>query len=317
MKTSVILSMLLIVGILFGCTEQQTGVVPKSQPFIGGTTGIVVDFAGDSPPAEVDDGGDFPFDIVVELRNVGEHTVKKDDMEVRILGVRPEDFDKSEEDLTQHPEENVIATRKDPEGDINEAPPVYVTFSDFNHRKPLVGNKDFTFRAEVCYLYETTATAQLCIRKNNIDPEEGGVCEISEHKAVYNSGAPVTVTEFKEFGRARSKVGFEFKIQHMSNGNIHEKNSNCNQERKFEDRVWVEVDTTFDGGLKCSGLNDGDDTSGFVKMYGENRIVSCTQEVDTDSDYETSVDITLTYDYRDDTETTVLVKHIPEDEEDD
>jgi hypothetical protein len=38
--------------------------------------------------------------------------------------------------------------------------------------------------------------------------------------------------------------------------------------------------------------------------------------VDTDSDYETSVDIRLMYDYRDDTETTVLVKHIPEDEDD-
>jgi hypothetical protein len=310
-----ILGILLIAALAIGCTEQSQTTVSKAQPFIGGTTGIVVDFTGDSPPTEVDDGGDFPFDVVVELRNVGEYTVNKEDMEVKIIGIRPEDFSKSEGELTQHPEENVVATRKDPEGDINEGPPVYVTFSDFNHKEKLVGNTEFTFRAEVCYKYQTTATAQLCIRKNNIDPEDDGVCEISEHKTVYNSGAPVTVTEFKEFGRAKKKVGFEFKIQHMNNGNIHEKGSNCNQERKYEDEVYVEVDTKFGGGLKCSGLSDGDDTSGYVKMFGENRIVSCTQEVDTDSDYETDVTIKLTYDYRDDTEATVLVKHIPDDED--
>jgi hypothetical protein len=214
--------------------------------------------------------------------------------------------------LTKHPDEDIIATQKDPEGAVIESPTVFVTFSGFNHKESLVGNKDFTLRAEACYLYKTQAMAQLCIRRNNINPETGGICEVSEEKPIYNSGAPVQATSFKEFGRAKERIGFQFAVEHVGNGDLFEKHSECNTERKYEDMVFVQVKTEFGSGLKCSGLSEGDDTSGFVKLYGGKRVVSCTQEVDTTSDYETPVVVTLNYDYRDDVQTSIIVKHIPE-----
>jgi hypothetical protein len=312
MKEAYCLFAVIAAVILAGC-QGGTNTPSKAQPFIGGTEGINVVFAADSPPAEVDDGGNFPFDVVVELRNKGENTVLKDDVTVKIVGVRPEEFAKTESDLSKHPEEDVIATKKDPEGAVTEGPPVFVTFSDFNHKTALVGNQDFTLRAEACYVYKTTATAQLCVRRNNIDPEKNGLCDVSGDKTVENSGSPIQVTAFKEFGRAKDKVGFQFTIEHQGKGDLFEKKSQCNTERKYEDKIFVKVKSQFGSGLKCSGLTDGDDTSGYIKLYGESRIISCTQQVTTNSDYETSIDIELEYDYRDTTETAVLVKHIPQD----
>lgn len=312
-KIIYLFAVMMSVLLLYGCTQQQK-TPSKTKPFVGGTEGINVAFSSDSPPTEVDDGGSFPFDVVVELRNKGEYTVPKDKVTVKIVGIQPEEFSKTESDLSKHPDEDVIATKKDPEGAVTEGPPVFVTFSGFNHKEKLVGNKDFTFRAEACYLYQTQAMAQLCVRKNNIDPEEGGVCEVSEDKTVDNSGGPVQVTAFKEFGRAKNKVGFQFTVEHKGKGNLYERNSNCNTERKYEDRIFITVKTQFNSGLKCSGLSEGDDKSGYIKLYGESRIISCTQEVSTDSDYESPVVVQLEHDYRDITQATVLVKHIPEEE---
>jgi hypothetical protein len=311
-----LLFFVVIAALLVGCTQQsRLPSTAKSTPFIGGDTGVNIDFSTDSPPPEVDDGGQFPFDVVIELRNMGEVDVARGDAEVRITGIKPEEFSKSSGELIQHPEEDIVATKKNPDdGSITEGPPVYVTFSGFDHKEKLVGNKDFIFRAEVCYLYKTEAVAQLCVRKNNIDPEKNGVCLVSEDKIIYNSGAPVAVTSFKEFGRAKDKVGFQFAIQHIGKGDIYQKGSNCNTERKYEDRIFVEVKTTFGGGLKCSGLSEGGDTSGYVKLYGDRRIVQCTQQIDSPGDYETPIDITLTYDYRENKQTTIIVKHLPDED---
>ncbi|MFH1510477.1 MAG: hypothetical protein ABIF10_02200 [Candidatus Woesearchaeota archaeon] len=305
----------ILLSVLLGCTSQNTQTSIKSTPFVGGTTGVTIGFSADSPPVEVDDGGQFPFDVVVELRNMGEHTVRQADAEVIITGIKPEQFSKTEGELKQQPEEDLTSTKKDPEGAITEGPPVFVTFSGFNHKQKLVGNKEFTIRAEVCYLYKTNAMAQLCVRKDNINPEKEGVCEVSEQKTIYGSGAPVQVTSFKEYSRAKNKVGFQFEVTHLGKGDIFEKTSKCNTERRYGDRVFVEVNAHFDSGLKCSGLSEGSDTSGYVKLYGDKRIVSCTQEVNTNSDYETPVDITLTYDYREGTQTPIIIKHLPEEEE--
>jgi len=314
MKKIWLLAIIVCMVLIFGCGTQQNSTTGKTAPFVGGTTGVTVGYSQDSPPSEVDDGGNFPFDVVVELVNKGEFTVPKDKMTVKLVGIRPEEFSKTEAQLTAHPDEDVTATKKDPEGFITEGPPIYVTFSDLNHKEQLVGNKEFPFRAEVCYYYETTATAPLCVRKNNIDPEKNGICEVSSDQTPENSGSPVQVTTFKEFGRAKNKVGFQFTVAHVGTGDIFEKDSTCNTERKYEDQVFVKVETAFNSGLKCSGLSSGDDKSGYVKLFGNSRIVSCTQDVDTTSDYETAVTVKLSYDYRDNTQTTVLVKHIPPEE---
>jgi len=310
MKATTPLIVIVSILLLVGCAEREK-LPTKATPFIGGTTGVLIDFMEDSPPPEALDGGDFPFDVVVKLKNDGEYTVPKEDVEVRISGIRAEEFDLSESDLVKNPEEDLIAMEKDAEGNIRESTPVYVEFNGFNHVEELAGNTEFTFRADVCYVYQTKATAQICVRKDNLETEEG-VCEVNEEKTVYNSGAPVQVVSFRETPRAKNKVAFTFEIQHKGNGNIYKKETRCDSARTNEDKVYVKVETNINGNLECSGLREGDATEGFATLYGGKKIITCTQEVNTESDYETPVDITITYDYKDNTETTVLVKHSPE-----
>lgn len=300
-------SIILILSLLifaFGCKQETTP--SKENPFIGGTTGLLISYDKDAPPAEVYDGGDFDFDVVVKLKNEGEHTVSKDKVEVRLSGIDPREFGLSDSDFVKNPDENLEGTYKDSEGNKIEGTTTYVTFLKLNHHESLIGNTPYTIRADVCYNYLTNVNSMLCIKKGQVD-KEGDICKINEKKAVFNSGGPVQVTNFEEMPRGKNKFNFNFKIEPKGNGGIYKKESNCEYTRANENKVFVTVDTGMDG-LVCTGL-DGGATSGYVTLYSGERIITCTQEAETGTDFEKPVNIKLEYDYKESISTQVLVKH--------
>lgn len=315
MKIKLFAIIALISIFLVGCTGGGSEGISKTDPFIGGTTGIAINFAEGSPPAEVFDAGNYPFDIVVTLENKGEYTVPKEDVLVTISGILPSQFDVTESQLSTNPEEDLESTRKDSEGDVIKGPPVYVTFDGLNHKDKLEGNQQFPIRADVCYTYENQAVSHICVLKDNIDPEKDAVCKVNEAKNTWNSGGPVQVTNFKEDPRSKNKVGFSFKVTHSGTGLIYRHESTCSEEVKTdEDKVWVEVESEADGTLRCSGLSGGSDTTGYVRLYGGDILVMCTLEVNTNAAYQTPVDIKLRYDYKQVQSANILVKHAPDDE---
>ena len=305
MKKIIFVICVLSVVIFYGCQEKDTG-TKLENPFIGGTTGILIDFIEDSPPPEVYAGGDFPFDIVVKLKNDGEQKIAKEDIKVTISGINAEEFSKLEADLTQNAPENLEARRKE-DGDTVDSNPVFTEFYEFNRAEDFSGNT-YTIRANVCYKYGTDAISKMCIRDNNLDTEEG-VCTVNEEKKVYSSSAPVQITNFKETATAKNKVRLTFTVEHKGNGQIYKPESNCGKEnrRANQDKVWAEIDTGLDG-LECTGLRDGTATSGYLTLYGGDHVITCTQTVDTNSDYEKPVEIKLIYEYNDNAETSILIK---------
>ncbi len=300
---SIILICVLLVFV-FGCDKETP--ISKESPFIGGTTGLLISYDKDAPPAEVYDGGDFDFDVVVKLKNEGEHTVTKDKVEVKLSGIDPTEFGLSDADFVKNPDEDLEGTYKDSEGNKIEGTTTYVIFSGLNHNEELVGNTPYTIRADVCYNYATNINSMLCIKKGQTD-KEGDICKINEDKAVSNSGGPVQVTSFTETPRGNNKFNFNFKIEPRGNGGIYKKDSNCEYTRANENKVFVSVDTGMSG-LSCTGL-DGGAASGYVTLYGGERIITCTQETETGTDFEKPVNIKLEYDYKEDISTQVLVKH--------
>lgn len=275
--------------------------------FIGGTNGIVMEFMEDSPPDFAYDGGDFFFDIVVKLENVGEFTVPKDKVLVSISGVQPSEFSLNDSNLLKKPTEDIEAKKKDSEGNIIEPGPVFVEFNNFNHKEKLVTNNEFPFRADICYTYQTKAETKICIKRDNLKVEEG-VCIVNEDKTVSNSGAPVQVKDFKEVAKSKEKIGFTFTVVHQGNGNIFNKNSLCENQRELEDKVYVTIDSGLSG-LECSGLEGKE---GYVTLYSGERLISCTQPTSTQSDFIKPVSITLDYKYKESKETKVLIKHSTE-----
>ncbi len=313
-KLTLLIVALFGIGLMLsGCTGGGTTIGSKRDPFLGGTTGISVDFAQGAPPGETFDGGDSPFDVIIILENKGEYDVPASDCRVRIKGILASDFSKSEGDLTKNPPEDVEATSKNSEGDILPGPQVYVEFTGFNHDNPLTGNTPFTLLAEVCYKYENDAQAMLCISEDILDiAQDNRVCTVSESKTIYNSGGPVHVENFKEMPAGEDKVRFYFDVVHSGTGDIYKEATQCNKDSMSdEDRIWVEVESTISGAISCTGLTGGDSKSGYVKLYNAGKMtITCTQEVSTNSDYETPVNIKLRYDYEQTKTKEIIVKHI-------
>ncbi|MCB9362407.1 hypothetical protein H6504_03140 [Candidatus Woesearchaeota archaeon] len=313
MRKILIAALVLLLFLASGCTTSTGGSGSKTTPFIGGSTGIAMSFAEGSPPSEVFDGGQYQFDVVVKLENKGEYTVNKDDVTVKISGFLPSQFGVTEADLTKQPSEDLIASEKNSEGSIIKGSPVYVEFNGLNHDGILQGNNEFPIRAEVCYLYETNAIANLCIKQNNVDTEHEGVCEVSGSKTIFNSGGPVQIQNFYEEPQAPNKVRFHFNVVAAGVGEIYRRGSSCDEyTRSYEDQVWVEIESGEADKITCSGLQEGGGATnkGYIRLYEGDTQISCTQEVSTASDYEMEVSIKAVYDYYDDKSDVILVKHV-------
>lgn len=306
---------------IVGCDGGDTG--GMTTPFLGGTTGVFIEFADGSPPNEVTDGGTFDFDVLVSLRNDGEFDIDKDDVKVSLLGILAEDFGSSLDELKeQEPDEELTGRSRDTEGNIIEGIPIFVRFppeedEHLSYAGGLVGDrKDFTFRANVCYRYQTTGMAQYCVLRDLVNPRENAICDPTGSRSIYSSGAPVQLANFKQSVAGRDKIGLSFDIVHRGGGYVFEYSSSnpaatcptdTSTRRSKEDRVSITVDPGL-GSITCSGL---DGNSGFVKLSNGMRSIFCTLTLSSDrSDFEKELEITLDYNYEDDRDTVVLVKHL-------
>jgi len=302
---------------LTGCggTPTETG-----NTFIGGTKGLEINFLQDSPPDEAFDAGQRPFDVTVMLRNVGEYDVPKESVKAKLSGLSPADFFVPPEEFIKIADEDLTKTTKDPEGNKIEGTISTITFNNLDYRGILSGPTVFPIRVDVCYKYGTIAESRLCVKENVLNTREKAVCIVTEEKAVENSGAPIHVTLFKEFAKAKDKIGFSFTVEQVGEGSIFKRETNCNAGTVSmidENKVWVEVNTNVQAPLTCSGLIGGGDNYGyFVLFKGDqsagslSRTVTCTQELPpTTTAYETLVRIKMEYDYRDFVSKEITIKH--------
>jgi hypothetical protein len=307
-KLLILILSIAIILVLSGCNDDSsTGL--KTSPFLGGTTGITVDFATGSPPSEVYDES-YPFDISVILQNKGEYEVPAGDVNVKISGILASEFSTTEAELSKNPTDDLLATKKNSEGDVIQGSPVYVEFNGLEYASELKGNQVYPIRADVCFNYETNAIATVCILENNIDLTNSKVCSNQGIKKVFNSGAPVQIVNFKQEPSGQNKVRYHFAVRHAGTGEVYKSETTCDKTIKTdENKVWVDVSSNMGGTLKCSGLSDGTDTTGYVRLYGGEFIVMCSHEVTTTTDYESTLNIDLKYDYEIEKSSTLLVKH--------
>lgn len=314
MKIKHLIILILAISLVFttGCNEQNTD-IGMANPFIGGTTGITMEFLEDAPPLDkVHDGGEYPFTAVVKIKNMGESDIEIGDATIKISGIDATDFGTTPALLTQNNDEIIYGTKKNAEGSITEGTIFHLTFpkdSEFNYEGVLVGNHQFPFLATSCYKYENKATAMLCVKEDPLDTGDDSVCEINEIKTTYNSGGPIQILNLKETPRGKTSLAFTFEIHHKGTGEFYELNSLCDSSISTSDRVYVAI-TTGISGLSCTGLSGEDQNSGFVKLHDGKRTITCTQDVSSASgDYEKIVEIVTQYDYEQKITTNVLVKH--------
>lgn len=319
----------LFVSSCTGNSGASTGSAPRT-PFIGGTAGLTINFEKDNPPPEVTDDDTFGFRAIIDLKNEGEYSVPRNDVKVNLVGFDPADFGKTFDDLRDVlPDDNLDSKRRDAEGNILEGTTTYAQFprsgDDFIPTR-LPGNTPFTFRADVCYNYQTQADAQLCILKDMINIRQDAICIPTQGRTVYSSSAPVQVVNFRQSVIGKDKISFTFDVVLSGNVDVFwskEKRKpvtfdngcprNPTERRAVENNVGVTIteiptDPLFSD-LKCGGLDGG--STGVVRMINGRRAITCTASLVQDRlDLEKTVGILLEYNVLDNKETDVLVKHL-------
>jgi len=325
MKYAYIVAVLILLVSIAGCgsnSQSSGGAAPKT-PFLGGTEGLKIEFLKGSPPDEVTDTGTFDFQAVVSIKNNGEYNLKQDQVKLDIVGFLPEDFGVSQDQLSDiRPEDDPSPRQRDSEGNIIDAATTFVTFPDqdsfFNFEGSVTGNTEFTFKADACYKYQTKALSRICVLRDLSNVDTDDICDPSQSKTIYSSGSPVKVSAFRQNVAGKDKITFSFDITHSGTGKVFKEGDSTSQPaecpsdprdtRERENRVFVTVDSGLPN-LKCVGLNGA--TSGFVTLVTNKRSVTCTQELDPGrNDFETNVEITVDFNYKDSVEKKVLVKHL-------
>ena len=301
--------LIILVGLFLiaGCSNSNNTGTTKNT-FIGGTESAEFDFMTGTPPEEVYDGGQQPFEVTVKIENKGEYDIPKEDLKVKLTGFYPADF--GSPTIEKNPEEDLDKSYIDPDGETQKGDITFLNFQGFNFVGTLKGNNQYKIRADVCYKYGTYGQADLCVL-DDLTPEEESkeVCKVNERKSVASSSAPVQIQNFEEEVSGTRKVRFSFDVIHSETGFVARLGSSCNDDLLTKNKVWVEVDSGLPG-LECSGLEGGSATTGETTLYDNKRKIICMQDLSgVSGDFEKKVNILIKYDYKEYTERDILVKH--------
>ncbi|MFC1728499.1 hypothetical protein ACFLZ7_03480 [Nanoarchaeota archaeon] len=309
-KLFTIIAIVLLVAVA-GCTQETETTKPATgKAFIGGDKGLELNFLTGAPPSSVFDT-DNPFSISLKIENVGEYDIENSaDATVEITGINPADFGVTKNDLTSDANDELLGASMDASGNIIQGTVDVIDFEELEYKDTVSGTVPFTLIANICYEYGATAQAKLCILEDLIGSTgETPFCNANNQGiAAESSGAPVTVTSMSENVLGKQKVSFIFKIRNTGTGTLHQDGTECDTSIPARDKVWIEIQDTELGPLKCSGLKDGSDTSGYITLYSNEATVRCTQEVTDPADFEKVVEIKLRYGYEESKQQRLEVK---------
>jgi hypothetical protein len=316
MKRTIII-FLVVIALLTMAQECQTTDNNKNtvNPFLGGQSGLTVQFVDDAPPPEVFDSNAFPFNIEVKLLNTGETDIKKEDVKITLSGLNPTDFGKTTDFFIKSGiDEDVLANYKDAEGNIVKATDTIVVFPGLNFKDKLTGNFPTKVRADVCYAYSTQALASGCLKPDPTRESSNDICLVKEKKTIYNSGAPVQVDSFEELPSGTDKVRYLFTIKHVGTGAVYAPGSKCPSNidsRESINKLHFKLEFLGDStnaDFVCSGLVGGAATEGDILLRDGSADVRCTQQKASTIIYTQRMQVTLNYDYLQTADKDILVK---------
>ncbi len=309
--------------VIAGCGRGGDDTISAASPFLGGSQGLEIKFLPGSPPDEITNTN-FPFQAIVGIKNVGEYDITKYQVRADLSGVLASDFGSNLVITNINPADNPTSRKKDSEGNIIEAVETFATIPLYGNLQlgadKISGNTKLTFRADVCYQYQTGAIGSICVLNNMVDVADNAICNPKGSRAISSSGSPVKVTSFRQSVVGQNKIQFSFDIIHSGNGNVFENKiptatAGCPKDpsikRNEENKLDVTVATGIPQTLTCVGIGSGTGTvtSNNVRLVDGKRTITCTQEVPA-SDFERNVDISIKFNYLGSIDKEVLAKKL-------
>lgn len=306
MKKEILVLFLLIILIigLSGCDRLKTndnGISTKR--YVGGDKGLEIEFEKNAPPERVGDDNSDEFDISLILKNKGEYNINKGEIIVTLQGLEKDAF--SLGSLSKKSDFSLDGAEKFRDR-TNEGEENTLEFRKLKYKHDLDADFPINIRADVCYEYETRATANLCLKKEA--NKRRGIrdqCDINEEKVeIENSGGPVKIENVEQRASGSDEIKFTFDVvaEVDDKHQIYEPgtfNSECGIDLDKEDRVEVELSTAGDVNIKCGKLDDRD--RGEVDLIEGSRTITCGIKTSSLQEYafEKQLKINVRYMYKD------------------
>jgi hypothetical protein len=326
-KLQLAILLLAVLALITGCAQGNTQ-NNLAQSYIGGTVGLNAYLIEGLPPPSIHDAGTFPFGVGLALENVGEADIGPGTpnpfLIVRLEGINPEQFKVNDNFIRQQVNVPLLGARRNFDGTIFPGEITNVNFEPLTYMPDIHGNTQFTIRADICYDYSTTATAQICLKDDVLENlQDTSICSMTGQKNPQNTGAPVQVTSVVENPMSANKVQVNFVIEHVGTGEFFGRppEGSANQEIcDFSVRntnkyyVDVEVEQLSDAGLTISCARFNGNRIGRVKLYqGAPTTISCTIERTRPSSgrvYQDLLNIKLKYRYGQFIETPIIIQDV-------
>lgn len=323
MRKIILLFLLVLSAVLLtGCTstDARTNSVSLGSSFNGGDSSIKISFAEEAPPAKIRDQGLQPFSVRVLVENEGEYDVADNEAFITLTGFDPQTIGLSDNS------KSIFALRGFKKQGSNTIPggKQQVVFDNLKYVDSVVsGTVPLTLYANICYPYQTKATAVVCINGNTVPAldDKSKICEIEGNKDFANSGGPIQIANVKQYPLGQSSIQIQFDIVHKptsKDGNVYEPNSidsDCkingaspsSSEALFKrDKVQYTVNTGLTG-LDCESTGKGTNT---VTLASDKYTVTCIQDTFGEEEYPKPIQITLDYDYIDRISKVINIEHI-------
>ena len=337
-KNALLKSLVILLVLIAGCqNEGEEQPVGGGRTFVGGNSGLSMDFIENSPPREIFDGNQFPFQVLVLYENVGESNIPEGKARFTLSGIYHKDFGVEKDALEQVNTVYISGVQKDPDGnkirggvhqqkfpvDRDDVDRDDVDRDEFSFIRVITGNQEFPLRLDACYEYRTLAISSICIRENIAQPG-AGVCRITGTRDVSNSGAPVRVASVKESVGGIDSVLINFRVEKSGNGEIYLPGGtggpDCPSEYNKRNRVHVTVSTgdpvndedPLNVNLNCIGLiaDRNINRSGELILTGGAGSFSCVQKIPDEARVNAvkGIQVDLRYQVKESITTRILVK---------
>ncbi|MFH0870794.1 MAG: hypothetical protein V1866_07105 [archaeon] len=280
---------LAMVLFLTSCSTENNQ-VDLTRSYIGGTVGLTTYLIEGMPPSMIHDGGTFPFGVGVAIENQGEADVgpgtNNPYIIVRLEGINPTQFGISDQDVIQILGSPLKGARRNFDGTIFPGEIGSANFEPLTYLPNIHGNTQFTIRADVCYDYETLATAQICIKDDVLENiQDTSICSLTGEKFPQNSGAPLHISSLIENPMAENKIQVNFVVEHVGIGEFFGRPTSGDTKGEICDfsprnvnkyNVDVIVEPLSDPGLTISCSRFGGSNAGRIKLYqGAPTTISC------------------------------------------
>jgi len=324
MKINKNLILVLLVSILVlvsGCssgTDAKKSSFNLKDAFTGGSEGLKFEFMSDQPPKNILDGGISPFNIMVQVSNVGEFDIPVNSSHLVLSGINPIDFSITKTSQLV-PQLNGVKIQK---GNTLDGATLPVMFPGLTYLPNVSGSSTQKIGVDICYPYRTTSLINACVSGNTLRSSTDSltICKLDGKKDFANSGAPIQIENVKQFPNGKSSIQVQFDIVDKSkskNGRIFRVNSfdnNCKiagNSVASTDAILSKnyVTYTFDAkGLPV--VCQGKTKSGEVLLANGKSTVYCTIDTSGQQDYEQTFAVYLDYSYFDRIETSILVENV-------